>query len=133
MPIEEEGKISLPGGDYLEIIPAHFLHSVANFHVYDPKSKILFTGDLGAAIFPMGGRYPFVKDFDSHVRLMEGFHKRYMASNSVCRKYMETISKYDIDMIAPQHGAIFRREHVKRFLDWFSGLRCGVDIVNEIY
>lgn len=134
VPIEDNGgRIQLSSGDSLEIIPAHFLHSVANFHVYDPKSKILFTGDLGAAIFPEGGRYLFVRDFDAHVKLMEGFHKRYMASNSVCRRYVDMISRYDIEMVAPQHGAIFKKEHLKRFWDWFSGLRCGVDIVNEIY
>lgn len=134
VPIDDNGgRLQLPSGDFLEFIPAHFLHSVANFHVYDPKSKILFTGDLGAAIFPKGERYPFVRDFNSHVKLMEGFHKRYMASNSVCRRYMESISRYDIDMIAPQHGAIFKKEHVKRFWDWFSSLRCGIDIINDIY
>lgn len=134
VPIEDNGgKIQLPSGDSLELIPAHFLHSVGNFHVYDPRSKILFTGDLGAAVFPPGGRYPFVKDFDSHVKLMEGFHKRYIASNSVCRRYMERVSRYDIEMIAPQHGAIFKRDHIKSFWDWLSGLRCGIDIINEIY
>lgn len=134
VPIEDNGgKIQLPSGDFLELIPAHFLHSLANFHVYDPKSKILFTGDLGAAVFPKGERYPFVKDFDSHVKLMEGFHKRYMVSNSVCRRYIERVSRYDIEMIAPQHGAIFKRDQIKSFWDWLSGLRCGIDIINEIY
>ncbi|MCY0873409.1 MAG: MBL fold metallo-hydrolase, partial [Acidianus infernus] len=35
-------------GDNLKIIPAHFLHSVGNFHLYDPITKVYFSGDLGA-------------------------------------------------------------------------------------
>ncbi len=134
VPVEDRGgRIQFPSGDCLEIVPAHFLHSVGNLHLYDPRSKILFSGDLGAAVFPKGQRYSFVRDFDSHLKLMEGFHKRYMASNSVCRKYLETISKYEIEMIAPQHGAIFGKEYVDGFFQWFSGLSCGVDVINEIY
>lgn len=127
------GRIQLDSGDYLEMLPAHFLHSTGNMHLYDPRSKILFTGDLGAAVFQKGQRYTFVTDFDAHVPLMEGFHKRYMASNSVCRRYIDNISKYEIDMIAPQHGAIFKKDNVKKFCDWVSNLKCGVDILNEIY
>ncbi|WP_353683552.1 MBL fold metallo-hydrolase [Thermodesulfovibrio sp. 3907-1M] len=135
VPIDEGGgKIQLPSGDYLEIIPAHFLHSVANFHVYDPRSKTLFTGDLGAAIFPKGQRYTYVEDFDSHLKLMEGFHRRYLASNSVVKKYLERVSRLNIDVIAPQHGAIiYKKEHIQRFFNWLSGLRCGVDIADEFY
>ncbi len=135
VPIEDRGgRINLPGGDYLEIIPAHFLHAVANFHIYDPRSKILFTGDLGAAIFPRGQRYVYVEDFDSHIKLMEGFHRRYLASNSAIRKYLDRISRLDIDVVAPQHGSIInKKEHVKRFFNWLSGLRCGVELIDEIY
>ncbi len=42
------------GGEKLEIIPAHYLHASANFHVYDPEAKILFSGDVGAALLPPG-------------------------------------------------------------------------------
>ncbi len=135
VPIEDNGgRINLPSGDSFELIPAHFLHSVANFHVYDRRAKILFTGDLGAAIFPPDKRYPFVTDFNSHLKIMEGFHKRYMASNQVCRKYVEIVSKFQIDIIAPQHGAIFnKKEDVKKFFDWFSNLKCGVDIIDDLY
>lgn len=134
-PVDEGGaKITFPSGEILEILPAHFLHSVANFHVYDRRSKTLFTGDLGAAVFPKDGRYPFVTDFNAHLRLMEGFHIRYMASNRVCKKYVDLVSKFDISMIAPQHGAIFnKKDDVKKFFNWLSNLQCGVDVIDEIY
>lgn len=41
------------GGKKLKIIPAHYLHASAN-HVYDPEAKVLFCGDVGAALLPAG-------------------------------------------------------------------------------
>jgi len=131
---DKGGRIQLPSGDFLEIIPAHFLHSIANFNVYDSRSKTLFTGDIGAAIFPKGQRYTYVEDFDNHLKLMEGFHKRYLASNTVIKKYLDRISSLDIQIIAPQHGAIiYKKEHIERFFNWLGNLRCGVDISDELY
>lgn len=131
---DKGGRIQLPSGDFLEIIPAHFLHSIANFNVYDSRSKTLFTGDIGAAIFSKGQRYTYVEDFDNHLKLMEGFHKRYLASNTVIKKYLDRISRLDIQIIAPQHGAIiYKKEHIERFFNWLGNLRCGVDISDELY
>ncbi len=115
----------------IECIPAHFLHSPGNFSFYDGVSKILFSSDIGAAVFEEGNEYLFVENFDEHVKIMELFHKRYMASGKVCRKWADLVSKREISMIAPQHGAIFKGEAVDRFISWLSGLECGSDIVED--
>lgn len=130
--IPSEGmSISLPYSE-LVFIPSHFLHSTGNFSCYDTKSKILFSGDIGAAVFQKD-TYVFVENFDEHLNIMEGFHKRYMASNIACKKWVSIVSKYDINMIAPQHGAIFNKENSKKFLEWLSNLKCGIDIIDQIY
>ena len=135
VPIEDGGgRIKLSSGDYLEIIPAHYLHSEGNHTLYDPRSKILFSGDVGAAVFPKGQRYVFVENFDDHVRNMEGFHRRYMVSNVAIRKWLSFVRRYDVETIAPQHGAIFKgREMSQRFLSWLENLKCGVDIIDSMY
>ena len=127
------GELTLPGGTKLKFIPTHFLHSTGNFTLYDERSGILFSGDIGAAVFPKGERYLFVEDFNKHLSLMEPFHKRYMASNKVCRLWTYIVRELSPRMIAPQHGAIFAGENVERFLSWFENLRCGIDIVEDIY
>ncbi len=134
VPIDDNGgRIQFSSGDYLEIIPAHFLHSPGNFQIYDPRSKILFSGDLGAAAFK-DKQYPIVEDFESHVELMEGFHRRYIASNAAIKKWLSIVRKYDIEAIAPQHGAIIKgKQMVEKFFDWLEGIKCGVDILDEIY
>ncbi len=134
VPIPDRGgSIAFSDGYKLEALPAHFLHSTGHFSLYDPASKILFTGDIGAAIFSKGGRYPRVKDFDAHRRLMEGFHQRYMGSNAACQKWVDTVSSRDIRTIAPQHGAVFEGEHVTKFFEWFRHLKCGMDLLDTFY
>ncbi|WP_350449880.1 MBL fold metallo-hydrolase [Aminobacterium mobile] len=130
---DKGGVISLSNGCTMKLIPSHFLHSTGAFSLYDPTSRILFTGDIGAAIFPQGGRYPVVENFEKHIQYMEGFHKRYMASNNVCRRWVKQISSLDIAAIAPQHGAVIRGDDVKKFLSWFENLQCGMDLIETIY
>ncbi|MBK8256176.1 MAG: FprA family A-type flavoprotein [Polyangiaceae bacterium] len=130
LPIPDQGmKLNLGGQDLL-IIPAHFLHSPGNFQVYDPVSKILYSGDLGASV---NGLNSPVSDFDAHLPSMEGFHRRYMASGRSMRAWAKLVRQLDISIIAPQHGQYFQGPNVKRFIDWCESLECGVDLMDDMY
>jgi flavorubredoxin len=132
IPIEDAGSsIRLPSGAEMKFIPAHFMHSPGQFNLFDVRSKILFTGDIGAAVFGDGDDVVFVEDFRKHLPLIEGFHKRYMASNSVTRGWCARVRQLSPDMIAPQHGAIYRGASVNDFLAWLAELRCGVDLIDQ--
>lgn len=121
-------KFSL-GKCQLKAIPAHFLHSVGNFQLYDPVSKILFSGDMGASMVDDADP---VRDFTSHVPSMEGFHRRYMASNKVARLWAQMVRGMDVEMIVPQHGRPFvGKEMISAFLYWIEGLECGIDLMSS--
>ena len=125
--IPDEGmKIPL-GAIELVAVPAHYLHSSGNFHIYDPLARVYFSGDVGAALLPPEDDMLFVNDFDRHIRFMEGFHRRWMGSNEAKNNWCERVSRLKIDMLCPQHGAIFRGADVGRFIDWFAGLKVGLD------
>ncbi len=130
IPVNDRGtRITLGGDCELLIIPAHFLHSPGNFQVYDPVSKILFSGDLGASL---GQDYFFVEDFESHVKYMESFHKRYMASGKILKLWLKMVRQLDIETVAPQHGAVFKgKSLVEKLFSWLENLECGVDIMSE--
>ena len=130
-PIPDSGMVLDLAGCELLILPAHFLHSPGNCHVYDPVSKILYSGDLGASL---GMDYQEVPDFDAHLKFMEGFHRRYMTSNRAMRTWVRMVRQLDIELIAPQHGALFRgKTQVNRFLDWCYDLECGVDLLPDTH
>src|SRR5690606_39511735 len=68
----------------LKAVPAHFLHSVGNFQLYDPVSKILFSGDMGASMVDDASP---VLDFAWYVSIMSGFHRRVLAVNHAVRHW----------------------------------------------
>ncbi len=112
------------GTQELQLVPAHYCHSSGNFNLFDPKAKILFSGDLGSALLPQG--HPlFVEDFDAHIQFMEGFHRRWMPSNEAKNRWVRRVRKLDVEMLCPQHGAIFRGKMVEMFLNWLEGLEVG--------
>ncbi|MGC8466800.1 MAG: MBL fold metallo-hydrolase [Acidithiobacillus sp.] len=129
--IPDEGGDLVIGGRRLEFIPAHYLHSSANFHLYDPAAKVFFSGDVGAALLGPGhGAYvdrrdPSGKAFAEHIAHAEYFHRRWMPSNAAKKDWIERVRKLDIDYLCPQHGAIYSGANVGRFLDWFEALDVG--------
>ena len=124
--LPDAGKSFSFGGITVQFIPAHYLHSAGNLHLYDEKARMYFSGDIGAALMPQGNDDLFVKGFDKHIKLAEKFHQRWMGSNSAKREWCERVSKLDIDMLCPQHGAIYQGEDVHRFIDWFDNLEVGL-------
>ncbi|MEM3204243.1 MAG: MBL fold metallo-hydrolase [Saccharolobus sp.] len=126
--IQDDGTEIKLRNSIIKAIPAHFMHSPGNFHYYDVKSKVYFSGDLGAAVFPQGKWYLFVENFDEHAKYMEGFHRRYIASTKAIQHWLKIVEKLDINIIAPQYGSIFEGENVKNFLNWLRSLdKCGID------
>jgi flavorubredoxin len=111
----------------LQIIPAHYMHSSANFNIYDPQAKILMSGDVGAALEEPGSPM-FVENFDLHIEKMRFFHQRWMPSNQAKKVWIDRVRELDIDILAPQHGRMFKGDDVNRFLDWFETLQVGTAV-----
>ncbi|MFE8069940.1 MBL fold metallo-hydrolase [Marinobacteraceae bacterium S3BR75-40.1] len=119
------------GNSYIQCLPAHFMHSVGNLHFYDPVSRILFSGDLGASMVAPDDHGP-VTDFGKHIPKMVGFHRRYIASRKVCTLWANMVRTLDVEMIVPQHGKRFEgKETINEFLDWVSDVECGIDLLNQ--
>ncbi|MDH4224283.1 MAG: FprA family A-type flavoprotein [Deltaproteobacteria bacterium] len=124
--IPDEGMtFSLGGSNDLTLVPAHYCHSSGNFSLYDPTAKVLFSGDIGAALLPPSLTDIFVSNFSKHTQFMTGFHKRWMPSNEAKNKWVHRVRDLNITLMCPQHGAIFRDGDVKQFQDWFENLDVG--------
>jgi flavorubredoxin len=125
------GRLAL-GRSELWLLPAHFMHSEGNFHFWDPVSRILFTGDLGASMVSGAEAAKPVTELAPHLPRMEGFHRRYMVSNKILRMWVRMARQLDIAMLVPQHGApIQGRKAISDFMDWIETLACGVDLFDD--
>ena len=129
VPLEDEGQRYSLGSSNLEFIPSHFLHSPGNFCLFDPISKILFSGDIGAAIVPPSLVHQGINDFNIHKKSLEPFHKCYMHSNAMLRSWVSRVRPLGATTIAPQHGPLFQNENVENFYSWLEGLQCGSDLI----
>lgn len=126
-PIQDNGGVIKLDSVELQLIPAHYLHSSGNFHVYDPEARILMSGDVGAALEPDSAPM-FVDNFDAHTDKMRYFHQRWMPSNRAKNDWIKRVRKMDVDILAPQHGRLFKGDDVQRFLDWFEALQVGIAV-----
>lgn len=119
IPIPDEG-CEVPFADRkLRIIPSHFLHSPGHFHVYEPKSKILFSGDLGVAVGAASELIQTIEEFNRTVPLMNGFYSRYMPHSSAGKRWLKLVRDLDIEMIVPQHGSRFvGKDVIQAFYNW---------------
>jgi len=103
---------------------------VGNFQFYDPISKILFSGDMGASMVEDAAKS--IENFAEHIPNMKGFHQRYMCSNRVIRLWVNMVRQMDVEMIVPQHGTAFvGKAQVHAFLDWIEDLPCGIDLMDQ--
>ena len=132
VPIPDEGMPISLGRLQLQAIPAHYLHSSGNLHLYDAKAKILFSGDVGAALLPADETALYVENFDRHIRQAEGFHRRWMGSNEAKLDWCARVSKMEIDQLCPQHGAIYQGADVGRFINWFAELPVGTGVAHAV-
>lgn len=119
------------GSIKLKALPAHFLHAEGNFQFYDPVSKILFSGDMGANLCPEADLDKPVDKLDDIMPYMDGFHKRYLNSNKVCRFWVNMVRQLEISMIVPQHGRAFRGRAIGEFLKYIENLQCGIDLFTQ--
>ena len=133
--IPDEGMAIAMRDTTLYAVPAHFLHAEGNFQFYDRKSRILFSGDLGASLVHAADIVEpirTVKEFKMHRSAMMGFHRRYMVSNKVCRYWARMVRGMDVSMVVPQHGRYFEgAEAIGAFLDWIETLQCGIDLFTQ--
>lgn len=131
IPIPDQGENLALGDIQLKALPAHFMHAEGNFQFYDPISKILFSGDLGANLCPAEDLDKPVTKLAEIMPYMEGFHKRYINGNKVCRLWATMVRELDISMIVPQHGRAFEGNAIKDFIDWIEQLECGMDLMSQ--
>jgi len=130
--IPDRGMALHIGDSVLVAIPAHYLHSEGNFQFYDPLSKILFSGDLGASFVDADDLNQPVGDFAKHIPYMEPFHKRFMGSNKICRFWANMVRELDVEWIVPQHGLAFKgKDSIDEFLNWIENLQCGIDLMTQ--
>lgn len=102
-------KMELKSGRQLRFIHTPYLHAPGAFVTYDKKTKILFSSDLFGAF---SDKWSLYAD-RNYSEQMKKFHEPYMPSKEIMDYSLDKLQFLDIEMIAPQHGSIIKKEMVR--------------------
>lgn len=121
-----QGRVVLPTGHTLQFIPTPFCHFRGAVMLYDPETRILYSGDLLGGIAAPG----LFATRDNWAGI-KAFHQLYMPSNDALKLAVERIRSLDPAplVIAPQHGGIIQGDLIETFLARLEELSVGLDII----
>lgn len=120
-----------PNGEEILPVPSPFCHFVGAVMLYDPQTKVLFSGDLFGSLTDReaSGLYADESDWAG----MRAFHQIYMPSNQALRHAVRMIREKcpDLKVIAPQHGRVIHGAWVQEFIRRIEELPVGLDILGD--
>lgn len=121
---ENDWKLTLKSGRTLRFIFTPYLHFPGAFMTYDEKSKVLFSSDLFGALSYDWDLYAN----EYYIEAMKAFHESYMPSREILKHSMDKLDDLDIELIAPQHGSIIKRDKVRECIETLKNLECGANL-----
>ena len=122
----------VPTGHRLIPVPTPYCHFRGAVMLYDPETRVLFSGDLLGGITDPGPHDLWAEPGDwGGVR---AFHQAYMPAGRAVAAAVRAIRKLDppVEIIAPQHGRLLRGPLMHRFLDQLEKLPVGLDIMDDV-
>jgi glyoxylase-like metal-dependent hydrolase (beta-lactamase superfamily II) len=125
---EDYGRgMRLPTGHSLLPVAAAFCASAGAVMLYDPDTRVLFSGDLMSSLSPRDTLGPWADESDwSGVR---AFHQRVMPCTQALRRVVAAVRKLSpaVSVVAPHRGRVVRGELVGLFLDRLEALTVGIE------
>jgi flavorubredoxin len=123
--------LKLPTGHRLQPVPSPFCHFRGAVMLYDPETRVLFTGDLFGGLTAADAQGIWADESDWNG--MRAFHQIYMPTNQALARAVAAIRKLDPapEVIAPQHGRVIRGPLIQYFLSKIEKLQVGLDVMEE--
>ncbi len=116
-------------GHKVRAVPAHYCHFRGSMMLYDPESRVLFSGDLFGGINTR--RTEGIYAAEASWEGIALFHQIYMPSQQALREAVARIRALEPApaVIAPQHGDVIRGPFVAEFMERMEALDVGADLV----
>ncbi|HJL02724.1 MAG TPA: hypothetical protein RMH85_20975 [Polyangiaceae bacterium LLY-WYZ-15_(1-7)] len=123
--------LRLPTGHQLAPVPSPYCHFAGAVMLYDPETRVLFTGDLFGGLTAKDARGLWADESDWPG--MRAFHQLYMPANAALKHAVAAIRALDPapEILAPQHGRLARGAMVEEFLSRIERLPVGVDLLAD--
>ncbi len=99
---------------------AHFPGAICTF---DEKTGSLFSSDLFGGLT---NQFHLYAQDENYFEAMRPFHEHYIPSNAILRHAIESIQKFPVTQILPQHGSIIPPHLVQTMMSRMMELECGL-------
>ncbi|NPA59772.1 MAG: histidine kinase, partial [Epsilonproteobacteria bacterium] len=124
---KQDYKLITSNGYKLDFLSTPYCHSPGAFVSYEPSTKTLFSGDIFGGIEES---WEFFAD-ETYFDKAKKFHQEYMPSKDIFNYALSKIESLDINIIAPQHGSIIKKEYIKNLINDMKNLDCGLYIEDK--
>lgn len=124
---ENHWKLDL-GSRELSFVFTPYLHFPGAFCTFDTKSGILFSSDL------FGGfteKWSLVAEDETYFEAIRPFHEHYMPSREILYHALCKLEKLPLNMIAPQHGSIIKKELIQFMINQLKTIDCGLYLMTH--
>ncbi|MCB9587688.1 MAG: hypothetical protein H6718_19955 [Polyangiaceae bacterium] len=129
-PYVERG-LRLGTGHSLRPVPSPFCHFAGATMLYDPATRVLFSGDLfgGVTAATASGLWGDESDWVG----IRAFHQLYMPARAAIARVIEQVRALDPkpEIIAPQHGRLLRGPWIAECLSRLEQLPVGIDLLEQ--
>ena len=123
--IIEDNDFKLKTNDiHLDFITTPYAHAPGAFTTYLTNHKILFSSDIFGAVEESWHFYA-KEDYFKEIKL---FHENYMPSQDILNYALSKIQALDLNLIAPQHGSLIKRQYIDIVINDLKNLKCGLYI-----
>lgn len=123
--------LTLPTGHVVTFVPTPYCHFRGATMLYDPETRVLFSGDLLGGLSPrgQGGLWADETAWPG----MRAFHQIYMPSRVAIQRAVASIRALSPapEIIAPQHGGLLRGEWIEHYLRRLEALPVGIDLLDD--
>lgn len=108
----------------LNFLTTPYCHAPGAFVSYHTKNKVLFTGDIFGGLEES---WKFYAD-ENYFEEAKKFHELYIPSRDIFNYALKKIEELDIDLIAPQHGSLIKKEYIGDLIENMKNLDCGLHV-----
>ncbi len=124
---KNDNQLITSSGLKLDFLTTPYCHSPGAFVSYHPDTKTLFSGDIFGGIEESWEFYADETYFDK----AKQFHEEYMPSKDIFNYALNKIEKLNIELIAPQHGSIIKKQYISNLINDMKNLDCGLYIEDK--
>lgn len=123
--------MTLPTGSRIQFVPTPFCHFSGAVAIYDPETRVLFSGDLLGGLTDIRAEGLWADESDW--KGIAAFHQLYMPTREALSRAAAAIRQLDppVAVIAPQHGRLIRGNLIELFLKRLELLHVGLDLQRD--